>query len=195
MAPKLSPVQMKIGQPYLDQLKALYAAMDQKYNQVADAYGFICQACQDNCCLTRFYHHTYLEYFYLLMGLQELPDVRQQEIGRRAVKAAKQHAAAEAGGSQSRIMCPLNHFGRCVLYRFRPMICRLHGVPHVVERPDGQRMFGPGCEAFTSSSQAKPPVYLDRTPFYRRLAALEKDLRKALPIEAKFKRTIAQMII
>jgi Fe-S-cluster containining protein len=195
MALKLSPAQIKICQPSLDELQALYAAMDRKYAEVAEFYGFVCRGCEDNCCMTRFYHHTYLEYLYLLKGLEGLPDARQQEIGQRAEQVERQCAAAETSGLPARIMCPISADGRCAPYRFRPMICRLHGVAHELERPDGRRLFGPGCEAFTSLSRGNAPVYLDRTPFYRRLAELEKALRQALGIEGKFKQTIAQMLL
>jgi Fe-S-cluster containining protein len=195
MASKLSPAQMKACLPYLDQLQALFAAMDRKYAEVAESYGFVCRGCEENCCLTRFYHHTYLEYHYLLKGLEGLPDARQREISQRAEQAERQSAAAEASGMPVRVMCPLNSDGQCALYRFRPMICRLHGVPHEFERPDGRRLFGPGCEAFTILSRSIAPVYLDRTLFYGRLAALEKAMRQALGIEGKFKQTIAQMLL
>jgi Fe-S-cluster containining protein len=181
-------------QPYLERLTVLFAAMDRKYAEVAGACGFVCQGCEDNCCATHFYHHTLAEYVYLLKGFGGLAGSRQQEIGRRAAQVRRQNAADEASGLASRRMCPLNADGRCTLYPFRPMICRLHGLPHVLNRPDGRRLVGPGCGVFTATCQGKGPVHLDRTPFYRSLAELEKSLRQALGIDAKFKCTIAQML-
>ena len=48
---------------YFDRLREIYAAMDEAYNTAAGKYGFTCDQCPDNCCLTRFYNLTYLEYY------------------------------------------------------------------------------------------------------------------------------------
>jgi hypothetical protein len=62
----------------------LFDEMDQAYTVVAGQYGFQCNGCADNCCLTRFYHHTLLEYLYLVEGLRTLePDVRHTIYGNR----------------------------------------------------------------------------------------------------------------
>ncbi len=42
--------------------------MDLKYKEAADYYGFDCTGCEDNCCFTRFFHHTLLEYLYIMEG-------------------------------------------------------------------------------------------------------------------------------
>ena len=54
--------------PFLDRLEILFSEMDRKYDEVADFYGFVCTGCENNCCLTRFYHHSLLEYLYLYEG-------------------------------------------------------------------------------------------------------------------------------
>ena len=73
-------------------------------------------------------------------------------------------------------MCPANVDGLCMIYRHRLMICRLHGVRHRLSGPSGVRDF-PGCWRFEegAASQDGPAPVLDRTPLYRRLAALEME--------------------
>ena len=61
--------------PFMDRLETVYAAMDRKYEEAATYYGFHCTGCKDNCCRTRFYHHTLLEYLHLMKGYDSLdPD-------------------------------------------------------------------------------------------------------------------------
>ena len=92
-------------------------------------------------------------------------------------------------------MCPLNFDGRCILYAYRPMICRLHGIPHEFTRPDQRTLYGPGCEAFTKKYAQKGHIKFDRTPFYLAMAELEKDFKLKAGLTRKLKMTIAQMII
>lgn len=179
---------------YFDRLKSLYEAMDEAYNMVAAQYGFSCEQCPDNCCRTRFYNHTCLEYYYLMDGIEKLPDDRRQEVGQSALTVCEQVAADEACGRQPRRMCPVNVEGRCGLHDRRLMICRLHGIPHELRFPDGKVSSGPGCSVFSSRFQDRVHIPLDRTPFYRDLAALEKEFRQAAGLNVKFKMTIAQMI-
>ena len=55
--------------PFFNQLQDIFAEMDCKYDAVAESYGFKCRGCEDNCCLTRFFHHTYLEYLLSADGI------------------------------------------------------------------------------------------------------------------------------
>ena len=55
--------------PLGNALIEIYAAMDHAYSVIADQLGFVCSGCEENCCRSRFYHYTYLEYFYLLEGV------------------------------------------------------------------------------------------------------------------------------
>ncbi len=70
--------------PYLMQLATLFETMDPEYKLTTEGYGFECKGCRDNCCLTRFYHHTLLEYLYLMMGYRGLEKNRQVKIKLRA---------------------------------------------------------------------------------------------------------------
>ncbi len=178
----------------LNQLKLIYAEMDQKYKAAADYYDFHCRGCEDNCCLTRFYHHTYLEYFYVLKGYSDLLPEKQREVKENASDVCKKTAALDEKNQIVRLICPLNDNGLCILYDYRPMICRLHGISHELHRPDGQIIYGSGCEAFTKLSEEKGYFRFDRTPFYLKMANLEQNLKKELGVTQKIKMTIAEMI-
>lgn len=176
--------------PFLKGLESLYREMDSRYNTAAAQYPFECGGCEDNCCLTFFYHHTIVEYLYLTSGFVALsPDI-QEEITQKA-----RHAVAVGqGDAPPKIMCPLNTNGLCLLYRFRPMICRLHGIPNEMRRPDGITLRGPGCPQFRRIVGENAYVPFDRTPFYLKMATIEKSLRSALNIQSKFKKSVSEMI-
>ena len=180
---------------FLDRLKVIYEAMDQKYKEAADYYGFYCQGCHDNCCLTRFYHYTLLEYLYILKGYSALAYDRQVEIKNRALEICRKNDEADKKDMAVRLMCPLNFNGLCILYDYRPMICRLHGIPHELQR-DGQNVIhSPGCDAFTERNREKSYFRFDRTPFYIKMAELENKLKLAAGINQKLKMTVAEMLI
>jgi hypothetical protein len=81
------------------------------------------------------------------------------------------------------------------------MICRTHGVPATLTRPDGQLLRFPGCFRCQEIVSRAYPVEtdapaMDRTILYQRLAQLESrflgDRRSQFP---KVKLTIAEMIV
>jgi Fe-S-cluster containining protein len=173
--------------PYLDSLAAIFRKMDECYDETAGKYGFVCTGCTDSCCQTRFYHHTLIEYFYLKRGLESLNSKDRMLIHSRAREV--NHAASAPG-----VMCPLNETGRCRLYAYRPMICRLHGVPHELKHPIRGKAKGPGCHEFIIQCGGKSYIPFDRTPLYRELADLEKSFRQATGLSAKMKMTISEML-
>jgi Fe-S-cluster containining protein len=134
--------------PLLSRLEILFDEMDRAYAQVSDRYGFQCNGCSDNCCLTRFYHHTLLEYLYLVEGIRSLEPDRRRSIRKAALAANTRMYEADQRGETLHIMCPLNRDGQCVAYPYRPMICRLHGIPHELHRPGGKIIKNPGCDSF-----------------------------------------------
>lgn len=183
--------------PLLNQLQQLFQEMDRAYDKVAVQYGFACNGCTENCCLTRFYHHTVLEYLVLMEGIGRLSTGERQDVRQRSQAVNRQLTDADQKGQAIRIMCPLNQDGRCRLYPHRPMICRLHGIPHELHPPGGSVVRTPGCDAFFDQCRAYGKtdyVPFDRTPFYRRMAMLERDVRQITGYEGKVKLTIAQMI-
>lgn len=176
-------------------LEALYADMDKAYEASAAAYGFSCTGCKDNCCLTRFHHHTLAEFAYLEKGFGTMAQADRQAAACRAGEVLARYEAAETDGAPPRAMCPLNGNQRCLLYRYRPMICRMHGIPHVLRAPGRQPAFGTGCAAFTERCRGRRNDVFDRTPFYRQMAALENEIRSAVGFAGKIKMTIAEMVL
>jgi hypothetical protein len=180
---------------HLIRLERLYAAMDRSYKNTADHYGFACSGCEDNCCLTLFYHHTHVEILHLAKGFRSLGRQRQAAIAEKAEAVGSAVRTAAKNGPPLRQMCPLNIDHRCCLYAFRPMICRLHGIPSELRRPDGQTRRAPGCASFMERCGQMAYIPFDRTPFYRDLAGIEQALRRELPGAGKIKMTVAEMIL
>ncbi len=172
-------------------LEKLYTAMDADYAATAAAAGFVCRGCADTCCRSRFEHRTWIEFLYLRQAFEKLPAERivALEVRARDALAARRRATDPAPA------CPLLEGDRCALYAARPMLCRLHGVPHRFRLPDGTWREGPGCAAFDRRHPALGGAPLDRTPHYDRLARLEAACRLALGIRGGLRRTIAAMLV
>ena len=100
-------------------------------------------------------------------------------------------------GQAMRIICPLNSGGLCSLYAHRLMICRLHGVPYKMRRPDGKETQGTGCHKvdWDMSSEKSAECMFDRTDLYRELSGSEIELRQKLGFGQRIKMTIAEMIV
>jgi Fe-S-cluster containining protein len=173
----------------------LFQRLDQAYDRSAEQSGFACNGCRDNCCLTRFYHHTLIEVLSIHSGLRALPVDRRKRIGAAAEAAITKMNELQRRQEPVRVMCPLNEKERCVLYEQRPMICRLHGIPHALRRPDGRTQAGPGCDDFYRQCGHGTAAPLDRTPLYIAMADLEHRLREKLNYREKIKMTVAEIII
>ena len=178
----------------LKKLKDLYALMDLEYGKVSALYSATCEGCKENCCTQRFHHHTVAEYLFLLEGLKAAPPELRSTILRRARIVVESYSHELEAGEIFRLMCPVNFDGLCSLYEWRPMICRLHGLPHHFIMPDGSRKTGGGCHRIKAGGPG-PSASMDRTPFYTELARIEKDLRQQLDFRERFKKTTAQMIM
>lgn len=178
-----------------EQLEALYNKMDHTWDQVAAHYDFQCNGCKDNCCLSLFFHHTHVEKAYLGHGFGSLPEKEQQQI----LKKAKQYCSTTFNPANptalesKKIPCPLLLDGRCTLYQYRPMICRMHGLPHELHKPGLQTFKGPGCKAGNFDDSNYIPF--DRTPFYREMAGIEMAFRSHTGKKTKIKQTVAQMLL
>jgi Fe-S-cluster containining protein len=179
---------------FVDRLGLVFADMDREYRRAAEHYGFDCNACTDSCCQTRFYHHTYIEYLLVQEGLKTLSPAMQTEIASRAREVVNRAADLEKEGKPVRLMCPLNFKALCVLYPYRPMICRLHGIPHEFQNGAGHRVQGAGCESFDQRCSSIPYFKFDRTSFYREMAGLELEFRRAVGSNSKLRMTIAEML-
>jgi len=180
--------------PFLDRLAGIFITMDARYNEAANYYGFCCGGCEENCCFTRFYHHTFVEYLYILEGFETLGHGTQAEIREKALLVCRQTSELEKSGLPVRLPCPLNYEGLCALYSYRPMICRLHGIPHELIIPGREKILSPGCGEFLSRCGEKEYVTFDRTPFYAEMAGLEKELKAAFGISERIKLTVARML-
>ena len=178
----------------MQELTGLFERMDEAYGRAAGAHGFDCRGCEENCCRTRFHHYTLCEYLYLRKGFARLPESDRQRIGVKAVRVVEATAEADAQGRPAVVMCPLNENDRCILYAYRPMICRLHGIPHRLNRPDGRQQVGPGCADFDRQCGPTKSVFLDRTPLYAGLAELEQRARRQSAFKGKLRMTIAQIL-
>ena len=176
----------------LKRLAPLYAAMDAAYEAAAVAYRFACTGCAESCCRTRFHHHTLVEYHGLRDGFEQLPGVQQAEILARAESWCAEQARPV---SDARSLCPLNAGGCWVLYTHRPMICRLHGIPHELHPPGRAPQLGPGCAEFHRCCGRAGYHPFDRTPLYAELARLESEFQQILGPRRKIRMTIAEMLL
>jgi Fe-S-cluster containining protein len=176
---------------FIGRLRRLYARMDAAYEAAAAACGFVCTGCEENCCRTRFHHHTLLEYIGLREAFERLPPDAQAQ----SLHLAEAWRAAQIGGGDARPLCPLNREGRCILYADRPMICRLHGLPHELRRPGMPGQLSPGCREFDRRCGGQAHQRFDRTPLYAELARLETGFQQALGVYRRFKHTIADMLL
>jgi len=177
------------AEAFLPRIETVFRDIDRAYRKVAEAYAFRCSGCEDSCCRTHFHHHTFLEFFFLRQGFQQLSEARQHRLVEEAHQVCRQ---VETGSTK--VMCPLNVDGLCRLYRYRPMICRMHGVAHKLHHPVRGWLAGPGCPVFSDRLCGDEPLRLDRTPFYRRLARLEQELKAAFELDGRIRMTVAEMI-
>jgi Fe-S-cluster containining protein len=180
---------------FIDQTRRLFSEMDRDYRQVAAASGFVCTGCEENCCRSLFYHHTFLEYVLLRAGFETLSRAGQRQILQRATAYVRSIQTRGRQAGAEGLMCPLNEQGRCILYAVRPMICRLHGTPHVFSPPGQRKIEGPGCRAFYRRIDGRQAQCLDRTPHYIELARLEARFKQHLALNQKIKLTVAEMLL
>ncbi|EGB14906.1 hypothetical protein DND132_1700 [Pseudodesulfovibrio mercurii] len=181
-------------------LAAIYDKMVARYDEVAGPIGMTCEGCADNCCLSFFQHHTYVEWAYMWEGLNRLPADRLEDIQARARDYVDRAQAALARGERPHLMCPLNideKQGICGLYDHRLMICRMHGVPNLLTRHTGQEVRFPGCYRCQDLTKDMAEVpFVDRTPMYKDLVLLEMQfVGKNLCALPKVDHTIAEMIV
>jgi Fe-S-cluster containining protein len=174
-------------------ISILYQSMDETWSRIAALYQFQCTGCEDNCCKSLFFHHTHIEKAYLRHGFDQLEPGRKNEILSRAEDYCKKTFLENEIDKSRKIICPLNEKGRCILYPYRPMICRLHGLPHEIRKPGFPPLMGEGCS--TGQFHAKAHISFDRTPFYQNMARLEADYRQKSKRNGKIKETVAQMLL
>lgn len=183
--------------PYILKIKDLYSSMDAAYARAAESYGFRCGGCSESCCEERFYHYTLAEHLYLIEGMSSLDRETAGEVLVRAEDAMGLYRLHDLQGMPERVPCPLAFNGLCRLYQYRPMICRLHGIPHLMRKPDGSAQTGPGCHRFAEeiTPAGLSELVLDRTEYYSGMATLEIELRRLENFTGRYRKTVAEMLI
>ncbi len=174
------------GIDYSPRLKELYEEIDAVYYRASFQAGFNCEGCDGTkCCTVDLIVHTFAEMLYMRRGLRALNENTKCRIKERSRETVKFKALNPIGHSYRNAICAASFNGRCSIYEYRPMICRLAGISHFIDRPDHTRVFGTGCARFeTGFRVTNPELQIDRTPFYRRMAELEIEI-----IQAQGKRT------
>jgi hypothetical protein len=192
--------ELPLPEPLAQRLKKIYRALEEEYDEVARQLQFSCSGCPDNCCDSYFLHYTYVEWAYLWQGLRQLSPVQQREILRRAAEVVRLCREELAHGRRPVVMCPLNEDGLCVLYPYRLLVCRTHGVPAVMTRPDGKRLSFPGCyrcqEIVRTGENDVVVPFVDRTRLLQQLVVVENELLQGLHRpRPKIRLTIAEMLV
>lgn len=189
-----------LSEQKVKELEDIYEKLQQEYEKVAGELNFSCSGCPDNCCDSYFLHHTYAEWAHLWLGVRQLEPGRQKALIARATSYLEQCERDLAKGVRPQVMCPLNEEGLCALYQHRLLVCRTHGVPAIMTRPDGQTLRFPGCfrcqDIVDGRSDGGQALHVERTALLRKLALLENELldnkRHLVP---KVKITIAEMLV
>lgn len=180
-------------------LANLYDRMAAAYSQTAATAGLTCEGCNQNCCVSFFQHHTYIEWSYLWRGMNELPKERRDLYLARAHEVVQQYQSALSLGVQPNAMCPLNDDGLCGLYRHRLMICRMHGTRNTMLMPNGDKRVFTGCYRFVDNvKDLKDELVptLDRTPLYKDLVQLEMEyVGPKLRVLPRVNMTLAEMLL
>jgi hypothetical protein len=162
-------------------LQDLYQRMDESYREAARQTGFSCDNCDgEACCTVDLRIYTFAEKLFLQHGLASLEAPLREEIRRRCREMLKAKEEDPLGAAYRNSVCALNFRGRCVLYQYRPMICRLAGIPHFITRPDGKTLERGGCIRYEKEFQpSNPDVRVNRSDLYRDMAILELDVVRA----------------
>ena len=182
------------------QVEEIYKKLQSQYDRAAKILSFSCYGCPDNCCDSYFLHHTYVEWAYLWIGFRQLEAERQDSLRQRSEGWLIESEKALSAGRRPQLMCPLNENGLCVLYTHRLLVCRTHGVPARMIKPDGQELRFPGCfrcqEIVAGYSPGDEPPFVERTILLHNLADLENELlRGKRHLFPRVRITIAEMLV
>lgn len=108
--------------------RRLVESVDTLCARIVSAHGshLACTRGCDGCCR----HITVfpVEAYALARALGDLPEQLRSELRDRAARTPPEAP------------CPLLREGICLLYPARPIICRTHGLPLLMETPDGVRV-------------------------------------------------------
>jgi len=172
---------MFTGENLVPRIRELYRKIDSAYAAAAEKIGLTCEGCNGViCCSVDLTLHTFIEISYVRFGFKMLEPSLQSEILTRSRWIVDAKREAPHGDRYRTAVCALNFAGACILYEYRPMICRLAGIPHVFTRPDGSEAQSGGCNKFEETfSGQNPEAKIDRSVFYREMAAMEIEAVRA----------------
>ncbi len=170
------------GAALLARLEELYQRIDSVYATRSADVGFSCEGCDgETCCTVDLILHTYIEKLYLRRGFELLDESERRDILARCSTVLAAKSRDPEGDEYRSSICALNRNGACRLYPYRPMICRLAGIPHHIRRPDGRVLESGGCRRFETEIEPNhPDVRIDRTDFYQEMARIEIEAVRAL---------------
>lgn len=179
--------------PFFKKYEALVDTAEKAFEQVSTQFSD-CVRCKTGCsdCCYALFDISLIEALYIHHHFKNALDEERREaliekanyadrqiykIKRRAYKATtggQQETKVLSAMTNERVRCPLlNDDKRCDLYPYRPITCRLYGIPTAINgvgQTCGMSGFEPG--------KPYPTVQIDI--FYRRLYELSLELVKAI---------------
>jgi Fe-S-cluster containining protein len=191
--------------PFFEQYEALSASVERAFETVKNQYPD-CVKCKPLCsdCCHAVFDLTLIEALYINARFRarysgetlEILTERCNRIDRTLYKLKKSaYKAAESGKDEAdilaemaeiRVRCPmLNDAQMCEIYEFRPLTCRLYGIPTAI----GGKGYTCGLSAF-EKGETYPTVNLDK--IQNRLLALSAELAAA--VQSKFMR-MGEMLV
>jgi Fe-S-cluster containining protein len=191
--------------PFFQQYEALLSLSEETFQRVGESHGDLvqCHVGCDDCCYALF-DLTLIEALYMNHKFNELFQGRDREdriaianrIDREIHKIKKKaYNALKSGKNEElilmemageRVRCPLlNQDRRCDLYAYRPVTCRLYGIPTAINGVG----YSCGKSGFVEG-QPYPTANLD--PIQKRLYEISAALVQALRSKHA---TMAEMIV
>lgn len=169
--------------------RTLLTEVDEVFTRMRDLFPEEVQCnsgCHD-CCAAVFYLQL-VEAVSIGIAFRELPEKVKERAVARAHEAQTQNeelrdkvlklqeqgqTEALAEISVHRIMCPLHEDGRCLLYKQRPITCRIYGIPTFIE----DAVYS--CPLSRFQPDRNYPV-IDMDEINEKLRGLSRDLYKHL---------------
>ena len=179
--------------PYFKKYEALVETAEKTFEKVGAEYSD-CVKCKIGCsdCCYALFDISLIEACYIHHHFMNTLDQNTRDdliekanhvdrlicrIKRKAYKAAaggKQEAEVLSAMTSERVRCPLlNRDKKCDLYQYRPITCRLYGIPTAING------IGHTCGiSGFEQGQAYPTVHIDI--FYRKLYEISLELVRAI---------------
>ncbi len=179
--------------PYFEQYLALVKQIDAVFERVKNEYPD-CVRCKERCadCCHALFDVTLIEALYINAQVNKnfegaLLEALLERANRadRAIHRLKRNAVKELEKGRAepeileemaleRVRCPaLNEDDRCAIYEYRPITCRVYGIPTEI----GGRAHTCGISGF-EKGQTYPTLKLDAV--YQRLYGISAELARSL---------------